>query len=71
MVREVVLLKNKTRLQSIPLIFLAYMGCVYVLPLASRTPSSAWLELRIPCLGIMVYIGYCLFSSCGILTRIR
>ena len=44
-----------------------YIGCVLVLPLASGTPSiRVGLWLRISWLANMVYVDYCIFSSCGI-----
>ena len=46
------------------------MGYVLVLPWQIEHPHRSRLELRIPCLAIIVNISYSLFSSCGILTSI-
>ena len=47
------------------------MGYVLVYPWHVEHSHRSRLELLIPCLSIMVYVGYCLFSSCGILTSSR
>ena len=74
MVREVVLVKNETRLQSMPFILLNHVPTWDVSKFYHwkvEHPHRSRLELGISCLAIMVYVGYCLFSSRGILTSIR
>ena len=34
-------------------------------------PHRSWIKLCIPFLDFMVYVGYCLFSLCGIPISIR
>ena len=74
MVRELVLVKNDTRLQSMPFIFLNHVSIWDVSKFYHWEvghPHRSRLKLRIPCLTIMVYVGYCLLTSCAILTSIR
>ena len=74
MVREVVLVKNETRLQSMPFIFLNHVPTWDVYKFydweVEQTHRSR-IELQIPCLAIMVNVDYCLFSTYGIPIRIR
>ena len=73
MVRKVVLEKSENRLQCIP-IFLSHMPTRDVSkfnPSQLEQRHRSRIEIKIPCLAIMVYVGYCLFSSCGILTSNR
>ena len=60
MVREVFLVKNDTRLQSMPFIFLNRVATWDVSKLyywQVEHPHRSRLELRIPFLAIMFYVG--------------
>ena len=57
-----------------PFIFLNHVPTWYVskfYPWQIEQPHQSRIEHWIPCLAIMVYVVYCLFSSYGIPTRIR
>ena len=74
MVKEVVVVMNETRSQSMPFIFLNHVPTRDVSKfyhLQLEHPHQSGLELQISCLATMVYVIYCLFSSCGLLTSIR
>ena len=74
MVREVVLSKYETRLQSLPIIFPNHVTTWDVSKFFHwqlDNPHRNRLELRIPCLYTMVYVGYCLFSSYGMPTSTK
>ena len=43
----------------------------YFYPWKVEHPHQSMLVLRIPCLAIMVYVYYCLFSSYWVPTSIR
>ena len=69
MVREVVLVKYETRIQ-----FLNHAPTWSVSKFYHwqvEQPHRSRIELQIPCLAIMVYVGYCLFSSYVIHISIR
>ena len=71
---EVVLVEYDTRLQSTPFIFFKHVTTLdvsYFYPWQVDHPHQSGLKLWIPCFDNMVYVDYCLFSSCQILTRIR
>ena len=69
MVRKVVLVKYETILQSMPFIFFNHVPTWDVSKFYHwqvEQPHQSRIEIWIPCIAVMVYIGYCLFSSCGI-----
>ena len=74
MVREVALVKSESRVQRN--FSYSLTMCLYGMSLSStigkwNTLHRSRLELWIPCFDNMVYVGYCLFSSYGILNSIR
>ena len=64
-VKEVVLVNNETRLQSMPFIFFNRVPKWDVSKFYHwqvEHPHRSRLELRIPFIATMVYVDYCLFS---------
>ena len=74
MVRLVARVMYETILQSMPFIFFNHVPTWDVSKFYHwqvEHPYLSRLELWIKCFASIVYVAYCLFSSCGIPTSIR